>query len=31
MRYYFAYKFLNADKETLRKNLEKLSDMVEKG
>lgn len=30
MRYYIAYKFLNADKEILKKNLWIISDMIER-
>lgn len=30
MRYYIAYKFLNADKEVLKKTIGIISDMVEK-
>ena len=30
MRYYIAYKFLNSDKEILKKNLGIISDMIEK-
>ena len=30
MRYYIAYKFLNTDKEMLKKNLGIISDMIER-
>ena len=30
MRYYIAYKFLNTDKEILKKNLGIISDMIER-
>lgn len=30
MRYYIAYKFLDTDKEILKRNLKIISDMVEK-